>query len=99
MDRRGVRSVVLILDGCVTKVEPDPSRHGGRSLQLGFLTSATEVRASSFKAADQSRHKSCDVLRECVRNEERFEDHAAEGCFVPALRSRPGCAKRDPQFR
>jgi len=32
-----------------------------------------------FKMADQSRHKSLDVLREYVRNAERFEDHASTG--------------------
>jgi hypothetical protein len=29
--------------------------------------------------ADQSRHRSLDVLREYVRNEERFDDHAGDG--------------------
>jgi len=33
--------------------------------------------------ADQSRHKSLDVLREYVRNEERFDDHAADGLLGP----------------
>ena len=47
------------------------------------MTSAARDRASIFKMADQSRHKSLDVLREYVRNEERFEDHAAEGLLKP----------------
>jgi len=57
----------------------DPARYAGHSLRSGFLTSAARNRASIFKMADQSRHKSLDMLREYVRNEERFEDHAAEG--------------------
>jgi len=48
-------------------------------MRSGFLTSAAQNRASIFKMADQSRHKSLDVLREYVRNEERFDDHAADG--------------------
>ena len=57
-------------------------------MRSGFLTSAARQHASIFKMADQSRHKSLDVLREYVRNEERFEDHAAEGLLKPTTRVR-----------
>ncbi len=78
-DRLGDRSVALILKRLAATVGLDPSRYAGHSLRSGFLTSAAQNRASIFKMADQSRHKSLDVLREYVRNEERFDDHAAEG--------------------
>ena len=55
------------------------------ALRSGFLTSAARNRASIFKMADQSRHNSLDVLREYVRNEERFEDHAGDGLLKPSL--------------
>jgi hypothetical protein len=49
------------------------------SLRAGFLTSAATRGASIFKLADQSRHKSMDVLRGCVRNAELFKNHAGDG--------------------
>jgi site-specific recombinase XerD len=78
-DRLTSQSVALVLKDLATKVGLDPARYAGHSLRSGFLTSAARNRASIFKMADQSRHKSLDVLRAYVRNEARFEDHAAEG--------------------
>lgn len=78
-ERLGDRSVALVIKRLATKVGLDASRYAGHSLRSGFLTSAAQNRASIFKMADQSRHKSLDVLKEYVRNEERFDDHAAEG--------------------
>ena len=63
--------------------DPDPpetlSGHGLEGGSFNGLTSATRNRASIFKMAAQSRHKSLDVLREYVDDVERFEDHAGEG--------------------
>lgn len=73
------QSVALVIKELASRAAFDPSRYAGHSLRSGFLTSAARNRASIFKMADQSRHKSLDVLREYVRNEERFDDHAAEG--------------------
>jgi integrase len=73
------QSVALVIKALAAKVGLDASRYVGHSLRSGFLTSAAQNRASIFKMADQSRHKSLDVLREYVRNEERFDDHAAAG--------------------
>ena len=78
-ERLGDRSVALVIKRLATKVGLDARRYAGHSLRSGFLTSAAQNRASIFKMADQSRHKSLDVLREYVRNEERFEDHAGDG--------------------
>jgi len=73
------QSVALVIKELASRVGLDPARYAGHSLRSGFLTSAARNRANIFKMADQSRHKSLDVLREYVRNEERFEDHAAAG--------------------
>jgi integrase len=73
------QSVALVIKELALKAGLDPSRYAGHSLRSGFLTSAARNRASIFKMADQSRHRSLDVLREYVRNEERFEDHAGDG--------------------
>ena len=54
----------------------------GQSLRSGLLTSAARNRASIFKMAHQARQKSLDALREYVRNEELFEDHAAKGLLL-----------------
>jgi integrase len=73
------QSVALVIKTLAAKVGLDPGRYAGHSLRSGFLTSAARNRASIFKMADQSRHKSLDVLRDYVRSEERFDDHAAQG--------------------
>jgi integrase len=81
--RLTAQSVALIVKRLAGAVGLDPTRYAGHSLRSGFLTSAARARASIFKMADQSRHKSLDVLRAYVRNEERFEDHAAETLLRP----------------
>jgi hypothetical protein len=65
--RLTAQSVALIVKALAGRVGLDPSRFAGHSLRSGFLTSAARNRASIFKMADQSRHKSLDVLREYVR--------------------------------
>jgi site-specific recombinase XerD len=88
-ERLKAPSVALVIKQLAARVGLDPARYAGHSLRSGFLTSAAKNRASIFKMADQSRHKSLDVLRAYVRNEERFEDHAAEGL----LQGNPAAAK------
>ena len=77
--RLSAPSVALVIKELAGKVGLEAGRYAGHSLRSGFLTSAARNRASIFKMADQSRHKSLDVLRAYVRAEERFEDHAAAG--------------------
>lgn len=81
--RLTAQSVALVIKRLATRANLDADRYAGHSLRSGFLTSAARARASIFKMADQSRHKSLDVLRAYVRNEERFEDHAAKGLLNP----------------
>jgi site-specific recombinase XerD len=57
----------------------DAATIGAHSLRAGFLTSAARRGASIFKMADQSRHKSMDVLKSYVRDSELFQDHAGAG--------------------
>jgi integrase len=78
------QSVALLIKELALKAGLSPGRHAGHSLRSGFLTSAARNCASIFKMADQSRHRSLDVLRTYVRQEERFEDHAAEGLLQAA---------------
>lgn len=85
VDRLNSQSVALVIKQLASQVGLDPTRYAGHSLRSGFLTSAARNRASIFKMADQSRHKSLDVLREYVRNEERFEHHAARGMLRSAF--------------
>ena len=81
--------MALVIKRLAAKVGLDAERYSGHSLRSGFLTSAVRARASIFKMADQSRHKSLDGLRTYVRNEEPFENHAAEGLLQPHPLERP----------
>lgn len=54
----------------------DPAQFAGHSLRAGFITSAAESGAAVLRIADQSRHKSLDVLRGYVRRADLFRDHA-----------------------
>jgi len=73
------QSVALVIKRLALRAGLNPERYAGHSLRSGFLTSAARARANIFKMADQSRHKSLDVLRQWVRDAEAFEDHAGSG--------------------
>lgn len=73
------QSVALVIKRLAFRAGLDPQRYAGHSLRSGFITSAARRRANIFKLADQSRHKSLDVLRGYVRDAERFDDHAGSG--------------------
>ena len=77
--RLSAQSVAMIVKNYARKVGLDSSLYSGHSLRRGFLTSAARNRANIFKMADQSRHKSLDVLRQYVQEEELFEDNAGDG--------------------
>jgi hypothetical protein len=57
----------------------DPQQYAGHSLRSGFLTSVAARGASLFWMADQSRHKTLEVLRGYVRTAELFKDHPGNG--------------------
>jgi integrase len=72
--RLTAQSVALVIKRLALRAGLDPERYAGHSLRSGFLTSAARARANIFKMADQSRHKSLDVLRDYVRDAERFDE-------------------------
>lgn len=76
--RLSAQSVSLVVKEYASRAGLEWERYAGHSLRSGFLTSAARNRASIFKMADQSRHRSLDVLREYVRNEELFDENAGE---------------------
>jgi len=82
--RLTAQSVALVIKDLALRAGLDPARYAGHSLRSGFLTSAARARANIFKMADQSRHKSLDVLRGYVRDAERFDDHAGTGLLQEA---------------
>ncbi len=77
--RLSAQSVALVVKEYASRAGLDWERYAGHSLRRGFLTSAARNRASIFKMADQSRHKSLDVLRQYVKEEELFENNAGNG--------------------
>ncbi len=82
--RLSAQSVALVVKEYARRAGLDWQRYAGHSLRSGYLTSAANKRASIFKMADQSRHKSLDVLRQYVREEDLFVDHSAEQLLKPA---------------
>ena len=76
--RLSPQSVAVVIKDRAHKAGLDSSRYSGHSLRRGFLTSAARNRASIFKMATQSRHRSLDVLRVYVKVEELFENNAGE---------------------
>lgn len=83
------QTVALVIKRLALRAGLDPERYAGHSLRSGFLTSAARARANIFKMADQSRHKSLDVLRGYVRDAERFDDHAGTGLLQEAPIKKP----------
>ena len=74
--RLSSQTIALVVKEYASRADLDWERYAGHSLSSGFLISAARNRASVFKMAEQSRHKSLNVLREYVRNEEVFDDNA-----------------------
>ena len=81
--RLSAQSVALVIKEHARRAGLDWQRYAGHSLRSGYLTSAAQNRASIFKMADQSRHKSLDVLRQYVQGEDLFADHSAEELLKP----------------
>jgi site-specific recombinase XerD len=72
------RSVSLILKRYCEAIGLDPALYAGHSLRAGYITSAAESGAQSFRIADHSRQKSLEMLRTYVRHVEAFRDHSGE---------------------
>ncbi len=80
--RLSAQSVALVVKEYASRAGLDWERYAGHSLRSGFLTSAARNKASLFKTADQSRHKSLDVLQQYVRNEDLFDGNAGADLLV-----------------
>jgi site-specific recombinase XerD len=81
-----VSAVALGDDGYVKAIKKrarqaglDPAGFSGHSMRAGFLTSASEHGASTFKMQEVSRHRSVDVLAGYVRRTDSFKGHAGSG--------------------
>jgi len=66
--------------------EADFAEH---SLCSGFLTSTAAAGASIWKMREVARHKSVQVLSDCMRNSDLLKDHAGQG--LPVIRQRCKC--------
>jgi hypothetical protein len=71
-------SVANIIKGYCEAIGLDPAQYAGHSLRAGYITSAAESGAQSFRIADHSRHKSLEMLRTYVRHVQAFRDHSGE---------------------
>jgi integrase len=54
----------------------DPAAFSGHSLRSGYVTSAVEVNAPVMKIAEQTRHRSLDMLRVYSRRVDLFREHS-----------------------
>jgi hypothetical protein len=82
--RLSAQSVTLVVKEHARRASVGWERYAGHSLRSGYLTSAAIKRAGIFKMADQSRHKSLDVLRQYVQEEGIFVDHSGEELPKPS---------------
>jgi site-specific recombinase XerD len=73
------RGLVKIIKRHASRVGLKPSEFAGHSLRAGFLTSAAARGANIFRMADQSRHRSLEVLRGYVRSADLFKAHPGSG--------------------
>lgn len=76
--RLGPQAVALIVKNHVARIGLDYEQFSGHSLRSGFITSAAQNRADIFKMADHSRHKSLEMLREYVQDEQKFDEHPGQ---------------------
>ena len=73
------QSVALLIKKYAELAGLQAASYAGHSLRRGFLTSAAQNDRSVFKMAQQSRHKTLDMVQRYVEDERVFEDHAGEG--------------------
>src|SRR5215472_676338 len=69
-------AVARIVKKFARRLDLDPAQFAGHSLRSGFVTSAVEANAPIMKIAEQTRHRSLDMLRVYSRRASLFIDHA-----------------------
>jgi integrase len=76
-DRLGAKAVTAIVKRSVERAGLEPTPYSGHSLRAGFITTAAANGAPERAIANQSGHKSMEVLRKYVRHATVFADNAA----------------------
>lgn len=72
-------AVAAVIKKMAERAGLDPLEFSGHSLRAGFVTSAVETNAPIMKIAEQTRHKSLDMLRVYSRRVDLFREHAGAG--------------------
>jgi site-specific recombinase XerD len=72
------RAVALIVKRWAGAAKLDPALFAGHSLRAGFVTSALEAGADTFKIMDVTRHKRVETLRIYDRRAKAFKNHAGK---------------------
>lgn len=76
-DRLTAQSVALVLKNAAIAADIDPADLAGHSLRSGFATSAASAGASERAIANQTGHRSTQVLRRYIQQASAFDDNAA----------------------
>lgn len=69
-------SVAAIVKRQCRRIGLDPVEFSGHSLRSGYVTSAVEANAPILKIAEQTRHRSLDMLRVYSRRVDLFREHS-----------------------
>ena len=77
LSRLSDRGIALIVKRAAEGAGLDPSTYSGHSLRAGFATTAAANGAPERAIANQTGHKSLEVLRRYVRHGQLFTDNAA----------------------
>jgi integrase len=71
------QSVALIVKRAIEAAGLDASRYAGHSLRAGLITSAAAAGVDERAIMAQSRHKSVEVMRGCIRDASVFRNNEA----------------------
>ena len=69
-------SAARIVKVYARRVGLDAASYSGHSLRAGYVTSAVEANAPLLKIAEQTRHRSLDMIRVYSRRVDLFRDHS-----------------------
>jgi site-specific recombinase XerD len=72
------RAVAVLVKGRARMAGIDPCSVSGHSLRSGYVTSAVEHGAAPMVIAEQTRHKSLDMLLVYSRRVERYRNHSGK---------------------
>jgi integrase len=72
-------AVVVLVKGRAKKAGIDPTLVSGHSLRAGYVTSCCEHGMAPMIIAEQTRHKSLDMLLVYSRRVDRYRNHSGKG--------------------